>query len=333
MALRPQAAAPLTTNGAGNGGAPPRRTDLVRSGDRRGAGACPVRSAAEVQAVVARAAAPPTGPGRRCPWPPAWTICAASAPSSPSRADETEPTLPPREMGKHPTEALLGDVLSGLMHLDYAIRQAPRLLRPQRVRHGIAVCHALCRGRAGAPRGDRLISPYNYPVLLTANTLFMALAAGNVVVAKPSEHTPLTVLKLAEICTPAGLPADVFQVVTGDGDHGRGPGGKRDRPLVFVGGAAAGRKIAAAAGARLLAGDDGTGRQQRDDRARRCGPGDGRPRCRLGRLFHQRPGLRARRAGAGGRGGRRPLHRRRGPRRPSRSGRAAQLVPAWIWGR
>src|SRR5689334_9257253 len=41
------------------------------------------------------------------------------------------------EMGKHPTEALLGDVMFGLTHLHYAIRNAPRLLKPKPVRHSL----------------------------------------------------------------------------------------------------------------------------------------------------------------------------------------------------
>ena len=60
------------------------------------------------------------------------------------RADELS-MLTAREMGKHPTEALLGDTLFSLTHLDYVIKMAPRLLRPRRVRHGIVFATATPR--------------------------------------------------------------------------------------------------------------------------------------------------------------------------------------------
>jgi succinate-semialdehyde dehydrogenase/glutarate-semialdehyde dehydrogenase len=156
------------------------------------------------------------------------------------------------EMGKHPVEGLLGDVLFALTHLDYAINQTPRLLRPQRVRQGF-VWSTRYAEISLEPRGViGLISPYNYPILLTANTLFLALAAGNTLVAKPSEHTPLSTLRLAEICYAAGLPRDVFVVVTGDGGTGAALIESGIDGLVFVGGTSTGKRIAAAAGARLL---------------------------------------------------------------------------------
>jgi 1-pyrroline dehydrogenase len=61
-----------------------------------------------------------------------------------------------------------------------------------------------------------LITPWNYPLLLAVTKLAPALAAGNTVVLKPSEHTPLTALRLAAL-SEAILPAGVFNVVTGDG--------------------------------------------------------------------------------------------------------------------
>src|SRR3954447_12381336 len=156
------------------------------------------------------------------------------------------------EMGKHPTEALLGDVMFGLTHLDYAIRNAPRLLKPKPVRHSLLFATRRARVML-EPRGViGIISPYNYPILMTANSLFLALVSGNAVVAKPSEHTPFSLLKLAEICRDAALPPDLFQVLTGDASTGAALVNSGIDSLVFVGGTATGRKIAAAAGERLL---------------------------------------------------------------------------------
>lgn len=61
------------------------------------------------------------------------------------------------------------------------------------------------------------ITPWNFPLLLAAWKIAPTLACGNTLVHKPSEHTPLTSLKLAEIMQEAGIPDGVFNVVTGDG--------------------------------------------------------------------------------------------------------------------
>ena len=66
------------------------------------------------------------------------------------------------------------------------------------------------------------ITPWNFPLLLVSWKLGPALAAGNTVVLKPSEVTPLTALRLAEIMQEAGLPDGVVNVVTGYGENGAG---------------------------------------------------------------------------------------------------------------
>ena len=64
------------------------------------------------------------------------------------------------------------------------------------------------------------IVPWNFPLLMVAWKIAPALAAGNTVVLKPAEFTPLTALCLAEIAHEAGLPAGVLNVLTGDGRTG-----------------------------------------------------------------------------------------------------------------
>ena len=64
------------------------------------------------------------------------------------------------------------------------------------------------------------IIPWNFPLLMLAWKIAPALAAGNSVVLKPAEYTPLTALAFAEICVEAGLPAGVVNIVTGDGATG-----------------------------------------------------------------------------------------------------------------
>jgi aldehyde dehydrogenase (NAD+) len=64
------------------------------------------------------------------------------------------------------------------------------------------------------------IIPWNFPLLMLAWKVAPALAAGNTVVLKPAEFTPLTALRFAELCHDVGLPPGVFNLVTGDGRTG-----------------------------------------------------------------------------------------------------------------
>ncbi|OIJ39776.1 aldehyde dehydrogenase family protein [Massilia timonae] len=64
------------------------------------------------------------------------------------------------------------------------------------------------------------IVPWNFPLLMLAWKIAPALAAGNTVVFKPAEYTPLSALLFAEICQRAGVPAGVVNIVTGDGRVG-----------------------------------------------------------------------------------------------------------------
>ena len=92
-----------------------------------------------------------------------------------------------------------------------------------------------------------VIVPWNFPMPIASWGFAPALAAGNTVVLKPAELTPLTALRLAELALEAGLPQDVFQVLPGKGsvvgqrfvDH-------RDvAKVVFTGSTDVGRKVMA----------------------------------------------------------------------------------------
>lgn len=64
------------------------------------------------------------------------------------------------------------------------------------------------------------IVPWNFPLMLLTWKIAPALAMGNTVVLKPATYTRLSALLLAEICTEAGLPPGVFNVITGSGAMG-----------------------------------------------------------------------------------------------------------------
>ncbi|WP_083751295.1 aldehyde dehydrogenase family protein [Saccharothrix sp. ALI-22-I] len=96
------------------------------------------------------------------------------------------------------------------------------------------------------------ITPWNNPLLLLAWKLFPALAVGNTIVIKPSEVTPVSTLRLAELGVQAGVPDGVLNVVTGAGVTGRAlaehPGVDK---LAFTGSTATGRAIALAGAQRF----------------------------------------------------------------------------------
>ncbi|MEU9412521.1 aldehyde dehydrogenase family protein [Streptomyces sp. NPDC048281] len=92
-----------------------------------------------------------------------------------------------------------------------------------------------------------VIAPWNFPMPIAAWGTAPALAAGNAVILKPAETTPLTALRLAELALTAGLPEHLFQVLPGRGDIAgealvRHPGVAK---IVFTGSTRVGRRIMA----------------------------------------------------------------------------------------
>jgi len=91
------------------------------------------------------------------------------------------------------------------------------------------------------------VIPWNFPLLMLAWKVAPALAAGNTVVLKPAETTPLTALLFAEICQQADLPPGVVNIVTGAGETGRAVVSHDDVDKVaFTGSTEVGKLIAKA---------------------------------------------------------------------------------------
>ncbi|MFO6452827.1 MULTISPECIES: aldehyde dehydrogenase family protein [unclassified Aeromicrobium] len=96
------------------------------------------------------------------------------------------------------------------------------------------------------------VIPWNFPLLMLAWKVAPALAAGNTVVLKPAETTPLTALLFADVCRQAELPAGVVNIVTGAGETGRHLVSHPDvNKVAFTGSTPVGREIA-----RAVAGTD-----------------------------------------------------------------------------
>ena len=128
------------------------------------------------------------------------------------------------------------------------------------------------------------VLPWNFPLLMLAWKIGPALAAGCSVIVKPAQETTLTTLRVAELAHEAGIPAGVFNVVTGGGKEvGEPIGMHMDVDMVaFTGSTPTGRRfLRYSADSNLKRGRPRMRRQEPGRRSRRCrGP---RPRRRTGR--------------------------------------------------
>jgi succinate-semialdehyde dehydrogenase/glutarate-semialdehyde dehydrogenase len=130
-------------------------------------------------------------------------------------------------------------------------RRAAAYLRPKRHTGAIPALTKVTELRH--PRGVvGQIAPWNYPLELSVGDALPAFAAGNAVVMKPDTETCLTALWARDLLIEAGLPADVFQIVIGDGPV-VGPEVVRHADYVsFTGSTRTGREVAQGAAARLV---------------------------------------------------------------------------------
>jgi acyl-CoA reductase-like NAD-dependent aldehyde dehydrogenase len=161
-------------------------------------------------------------------------------------------TLISRETGKPVPEALAMEVVPTLDAMHYFAHTAARLLRPQKIDIGQYGLMGRSSRIVYKPIGVvGIIAPWNFPLATPAQEVTMALMAGNAVVLKPSELTPLTALKIREIFERAGLPDGLLQIATGDGSTGAALTESRVDKLMFTGSVATGKRVAAAAARHL----------------------------------------------------------------------------------
>ncbi|MVU82735.1 aldehyde dehydrogenase family protein [Nocardia sp. ET3-3] len=133
----------------------------------------------------------------------------------------------------------------------YFSRVAPQLLAPRSVPGAFPVLNrasvrAVPKGVVG------VIAPWNYPMLLSVGDSIPALLAGNAVVVKPDSQTPYSSLANAELFVRAGLPRDLFAVVTGPGTVVGTAIVENCDYLMFTGSSATGRTLAEQCGRRLI---------------------------------------------------------------------------------
>ncbi|UVE93972.1 aldehyde dehydrogenase family protein [Dietzia sp. B32] len=161
-----------------------------------------------------------------------------------SRAQELA-SLISAETGKPDEDATL-EVMLAVSHLEWAAKNADKVLRRRPVSAGLLMSNQAAYveyqpyGVVGA------IGPWNYPVFTPMGTLSYAMAAGNAVVFKPSELTPGVGVWLAEVWDSLGASQPLIQTITGDGSTGNALCRAGVDKLAFTGSAATGRKVMAA---------------------------------------------------------------------------------------
>jgi acyl-CoA reductase-like NAD-dependent aldehyde dehydrogenase len=210
-------------------------------------GTVPIAGPEQVAAAVARARsaadrwAELTGAGRRAELA-AWRRALAA------RADDLADLIH-RENGKPRVDAIF-EVMMALSHLHHAGERAEKALRPHRVPSGL-MANFRCSVSYHPLGVVGVIGPWNYPIFTPMGSIAYALAAGNAVVFKPSEYTPLIGQLMGEIARQAFSVADVFQVLTGDGRTGAALARAELDKIAFTGSASTGKRVMAAAAERL----------------------------------------------------------------------------------
>jgi acyl-CoA reductase-like NAD-dependent aldehyde dehydrogenase len=150
------------------------------------------------------------------------------------------------ETGKLPTEAVLTELVATAELIDHYAKHGAKLLAPEKVRPGTMVHKKAVR--TFSPLGVvGVISPWNYPFTLTMTPVLSALFAGNTVVFKPSEITPLVGLEIAKLFADVGSYSGIVSAVTGGGATGDALVRSGVDKICFTGSVRTGKRVMAAA--------------------------------------------------------------------------------------
>jgi succinate-semialdehyde dehydrogenase/glutarate-semialdehyde dehydrogenase len=155
------------------------------------------------------------------------------------------------ETGKPRLEATATEILTACDALQFYAKRAKRILADRSVPVHLLKTKKL--KLSYRPLGVvGIITPWNFPFILSLNPSAQALVAGNAVVLKPSEATPFSGRLVEQLFHEAGLPEGVFQLVQGDGETGAALVESAIDKLSFTGSVRTGRRIAEACGRRLI---------------------------------------------------------------------------------
>jgi acyl-CoA reductase-like NAD-dependent aldehyde dehydrogenase len=149
------------------------------------------------------------------------------------------------ETGKPLADAQL-EILLAIVHIDWAARNAHKVLRPRRVRSGLVAMNQAATLEYQPLGVIGVIGPWNYPVFTPTGSIAYALAAGNAVVFKPSELTPAVGRWLVNSFAEVVPEQPVLQLITGAGPTGEHLARSGVSKIAFTGSAATAKKVMAA---------------------------------------------------------------------------------------
>jgi succinate-semialdehyde dehydrogenase/glutarate-semialdehyde dehydrogenase len=212
-------------------------------------GEVPVATPDDVRDAMARARSAQRGWGARTPADRA-RVMRRAAQITAAHAEELARAAS-LEGGKTLFESYVAEVMPTAETFRWLAKYAPRHLAAERLRHATPLFKVKRSWLHFEPLGIvGIIAPWNYPLSIPATEVAFALACGNGVVLKPSEHTPLIAERLRDLLTEAGVPRDLVQVVHGYGDTGAAVVEAGPDKVLFTGSVPTGRRVAAMAGER-----------------------------------------------------------------------------------
>jgi len=157
-----------------------------------------------------------------------------------------------RETGKPKSEAISMEIVPTLDLMQHFAHNTRKLLDRRKIDLGQYNFMARSSYIVYKPLGVvGIISPWNFPWATPLDEVVMALMAGNGVVVKPSELTPLTALKIADVFKQAQLPEGLLAIVTGDGSTGAALVDAGVNKIMFTGSVKTGKCVAEAAAKHL----------------------------------------------------------------------------------
>lgn len=158
-----------------------------------------------------------------------------------------------KENGKPIAEAISSEIIPTLGVFDYYLKRAKKYLKPQKVRIKLPVMIHKKSWIEFEPWGVvGIISPWNYPLLLPMGQIIPALIAGNCVIFKPSEFTPITGNWIEKLFNDSDLPKNIFNVIYGSADVGEALVNSKLDKLFFTGSTKVGKIISKSASEKLL---------------------------------------------------------------------------------
>jgi acyl-CoA reductase-like NAD-dependent aldehyde dehydrogenase len=156
------------------------------------------------------------------------------------------------ETGRPRAEVYGNEIFYLCNAIGFWAKKTERYLRPSRIKPHFPLVKAKKVLSTYAPRGViGIISPWNFPLTMTLGEALPALMAGNAVIVKPSELTPLSAIYGTEIAVKAGLPENLFQVVVGYGETGEALIDHADM-IAFTGSVDTGKRVMRRAAERLV---------------------------------------------------------------------------------